>query len=104
MDFTTGAGVQTVSELIEGERRVVVLRTFSKIHGMAGLRLGYALAWLVTRLLSRSPIVHTDGPLSVAGAFTMAEARALAERAGLSGAQVGWRWPWRFLLSWRRPT
>src|SRR5262249_58411475 len=44
MDFTTGAGVQSVSELVEGERRVVVLRTFSKIHGMAGLRLGYAVA------------------------------------------------------------
>jgi histidinol-phosphate aminotransferase len=44
MDFTTGAGVQSVSELVEGERRVVILRTFSKIHGMAGLRLGYAVA------------------------------------------------------------
>jgi histidinol-phosphate aminotransferase len=42
MDFTTLAGVGTVADLIE-ERRVVVLRTFSKIHGMAGMRMGYAV-------------------------------------------------------------
>ncbi|MBU4532432.1 MAG: histidinol-phosphate transaminase [Eubacteriales bacterium] len=30
--------------LLQGERRVVVLRTFSKCFGLAGLRIGYALA------------------------------------------------------------
>jgi hypothetical protein len=64
---------------------------------------GYGLAWLGTRLLTRSPIVHFDGPRSVAGAFTCREALALAERAGLHGAQVAWRWPCRYLLSWRKP-
>ena len=44
MDFTTAAGVRTVSDLVHGEHPVIVLRTFSKIHGMAGLRLGYAIA------------------------------------------------------------
>jgi histidinol-phosphate aminotransferase len=29
---------------VNGERRVVVLRTFSKLHGMAGMRMGYAIA------------------------------------------------------------
>jgi histidinol-phosphate aminotransferase len=43
MDFATGADVRSVAELVNGERGVVVLRTFSKIHGMAGMRMGYAI-------------------------------------------------------------
>ena len=43
MDFATAAGVRSVAELIDGERQVVVLRTFSKLHGMAGMRMGYAI-------------------------------------------------------------
>jgi len=44
MDFVTADGVASVTDLVGGEQRVVVLRTFSKIHGMAGLRCGYAIA------------------------------------------------------------
>jgi histidinol-phosphate aminotransferase len=44
MDFAVGPDVGTVADLTQGERRVVVLRTFSKIHGMAGIRCGYAVA------------------------------------------------------------
>jgi histidinol-phosphate aminotransferase len=43
MDFATGTDVRSVAQLVNGERRVVVLRTFSKIHGMAGMRMGYAI-------------------------------------------------------------
>jgi hypothetical protein len=60
------------------------------------------LACAGTRLLSRSPVVHVDGPRSVAAAFTPAEALDLAQRAGLTGATVVRRWPCRFLLTWRR--
>ena len=65
-------------------------------------RLGLALAWLGTRVLSRSPVVHVDGPLSVRGAFTAEELGQLAERAGLSGATVTRHWPCRALVEWRR--
>ena len=65
--------------------------------------LGYGLAWAGCRLLSRSPIVHFDGPVSVQGAFQLAEVRALATRAGLEGAELRRSWPERYLLSWRRP-
>ena len=65
--------------------------------------LGYGLAWVGCRLLSRSPIVHFDGPVSVQGAFRMDEAVDLADRAGLRGARLTRHWPERFLLSWRRP-
>ena len=33
-----------MAQLVHGARPVVVLRTFSKIHGMAGMRMGYAIA------------------------------------------------------------
>ena len=64
---------------------------------------GWLAAYLGTRLLSSSPVVHVDGVRSVEGAFTLAEVQNLAEQAGLRGAKVIWRWPFRYLLSWRRP-
>ncbi|QEY31247.1 methyltransferase domain-containing protein [Synechococcus sp. RSCCF101] len=63
-------------------------------------RLGYALAWMGTRLLSRSWVVHTDGPLSVRAAFTASEILELAHQAGLSSVRLQRTWPERYLLSW----
>ena len=94
MDFTTGAGVQSVGELIEGERRVVVLRTFSKIHGMAGLRLGYALARPDVARQLRETTMTTPNILAVRAArASLADAtfladtrrRILASRARITG-------------------
>ena len=65
-------------------------------------RFGYWLAWFGSRLLSRSPVVHFDGPVSVSGAFTVAEARAMADRAGMHGARIRTHWPQRYLLQWMR--
>jgi 2-polyprenyl-3-methyl-5-hydroxy-6-metoxy-1,4-benzoquinol methylase len=64
---------------------------------------GYFLALAGTRLLSRSDVVHVDGPRSVQGAFSQAEVENIAQRAGLTGATVARRWPCRFLLTWNRP-
>ena len=44
IDFATAPGVGSVADLVKAGLGVVVLRTFSKIHGMAGLRCGYAIA------------------------------------------------------------
>ncbi len=63
---------------------------------------GYLLAWSACRLLTRSPVVWHDGPVSVAGAFTLAEVRELAESAGLAGVTLTRHWPHRFLLTWSR--
>jgi SAM-dependent methyltransferase len=63
---------------------------------------GWLLASTACRLLTRSRVVHADGPLSVARAFTRAEVRGLADRAGLRGAVVMPQWPFRFLLTWDR--
>jgi 2-polyprenyl-3-methyl-5-hydroxy-6-metoxy-1,4-benzoquinol methylase len=65
-------------------------------------RLGYALAITGSYLLSRSWVVHADGPVSVAAAFTLNEARTLAAQAGLGGATITRHWPERFLLAWSR--
>jgi SAM-dependent methyltransferase len=73
------------------------------INDLERSRAGLLLAYLGTHLLSASPVVHTDGPLSVAAAFTRDEALALAARAGLVGATAERRWPFRFLLAWSRP-
>ncbi|WP_241383355.1 histidinol-phosphate transaminase [Rhodococcus sp. CH91] len=62
-------------ELAEGRRNVVVLRTFSKAYGLAGLRVGYAVADpSVVVALSK---VHT--PFSV---------NALAQRAAVASLEA----------------
>jgi histidinol-phosphate aminotransferase len=43
MDFTDVPGVGSVVSLVNEVQNLVVLRTFSKIHGLAGLRIGYAI-------------------------------------------------------------
>ncbi|MBB6431664.1 methyltransferase domain-containing protein [Algisphaera agarilytica] len=60
----------------------------------------YAITVAGTRLLSRSPVVHVDGPRSVRAAWTPKELLALAHAAGLQGATVQHRFPWRMLLKW----
>lgn len=87
-----------------------LLRDMSRVAGrlvvvsdLRRTRLGYFLACLVSRLLTRSPVVRVDGPLSVAAAFAECEVRELIERSGLAGATIRRCWPQRFLLTWRRP-
>ena len=63
---------------------------------------GLWLARLATRTLSRSSVVHVDGPRSVRAAYSPAEFRELAEAAGLGSAAIARHWPQRQLLAWRR--
>lgn len=72
------------------------------INDLRRCRTGLWLAAIGTRLLSRSRIVHVDGPRSVHNAYTPAEALALARAAGLERATAACRFPCRFLLEWRR--
>lgn len=44
IDLADQPGVATVATLVKNVPNVVVLRTFSKLHGLAGLRIGYAIA------------------------------------------------------------
>ncbi len=72
------------------------------VNDLVRSRRGYLLAMLACRLLIRSPIVRVDGPMSVEGAFTPAEALGMATRAGLTGAIISRHWPLRWLLQWSK--
>ncbi|WP_149496863.1 methyltransferase domain-containing protein [Roseiconus lacunae] len=61
---------------------------------------GYMLAWAGCRLLSRSKIVHFDGPQSVRAAFTPSEVLRLTEQACMRPIELKRHWPQRFLLRW----
>jgi 2-polyprenyl-3-methyl-5-hydroxy-6-metoxy-1,4-benzoquinol methylase len=89
--------VELLRKMAAATRRLVL------VNDLRRTRLGYALAWWGGRLLTRSPIVHVDGPMSVVAAFTCDEALALAEQAGLAKAKIVLRWPQRYLLSWSKP-
>jgi 2-polyprenyl-3-methyl-5-hydroxy-6-metoxy-1,4-benzoquinol methylase len=78
-------------------------RSLVLVDDLIRSRAGYVLAWAGCRLLTRSKVVHHDGPASVSGAFRVEEVRAMAEVQGLSGATIRTHWPERFLLSWSRP-
>lgn len=63
---------------------------------------GYVAAWTLARTVwRRHRYARHDGPASMRAAYTLREARALAERAGLkpsASAQPGFRWA----LRWER--
>ena len=61
---------------------------------------GMMLARWITPFITRSPVVRKDSRLSVQGAHTMAEARALLAQAEVVGARIERQWPQRFLISW----
>lgn len=95
---------------LDEERAVTLLRRmaiaagrFVLISDLRRSRTGNLLAWLTCHLVTRSPVVHVDGPRSARAAFSFAEARDLAARSGLEGAQLSRCWPQRFLLQWHRP-
>lgn len=93
---------------LDAERAEVLLSRMKSAAGKLVLvddlrrtRFGYWLAWLGCRILTRCHVVHIDGPMSVAGAFTTQEAKEVAVRAGLESVTIQHHWPQRFLLSWR---
>ena len=89
--------VRLLRSMAQAARRLVV------ISDLVRSRTGLALAYLGTRLLSTSAVVHVDGPRSVRAAYTVEEARALATRAGMDHAAIWPRWPCRYLMLWKRP-
>jgi 2-polyprenyl-3-methyl-5-hydroxy-6-metoxy-1,4-benzoquinol methylase len=93
-DVEAGAMLQSMAR---AARRLVI------VSDLRRSRTGYAMACLACRVLTRSPIVRVDGPLSVAAAFTVEEARHLAARSGLEGATFVRYFPERFLVVWRKP-
>jgi histidinol-phosphate aminotransferase len=86
MDYVAPAErVRREDDVADGHR-VVVLRTFSKIFGLAGLRLGYLLADpdLVRYLNSVQEPFNVNRAALAAGVASLGRARELAERRDLA--------------------
>ena len=62
------AGKPSVSQLVKTNKNLVVLKTFSKIHGLAGARIGYAIAHSSTIETLTSLQSWANGSVSVASA------------------------------------
>ncbi len=76
-------------------RRMIV------ISDLVRSRRNLALVWLATRAVTRSRIVHADGPLSVRAALTPSEFTELAEEAGLRAGSIRTTPFCRFVYTWR---
>lgn len=64
--------------------------------------LAYAGIWVIGHVLPVSAMFAHDGPLSVRRGFTRGELTDLARQAGLSDANIGWHWAFRWLLTSRK--
>jgi histidinol-phosphate aminotransferase len=78
-----------IAEYLKAGRRVVVLRTFSKIFGLAGLRVGYALApeAVVTALAKVRRAFDITTPAQEAALASLGDARELERRRNENAAQ-----------------
>jgi len=65
-----------------------VARVGVVVNDLARSRWGWALVWLVTRLLACGRMSRHDGPLSILRAYTAEEARALCAFAGMGAVEV----------------
>lgn len=79
-------------------------RTFVVITDLRRTRAGTALAALASRLLTRSPVVHTDAVISARAALTIEELRRTAQTAGMTNASIRPIWPSRMRLLWSPPS
>jgi histidinol-phosphate aminotransferase len=79
-------------ELVAGARNVVMTRTFSKIHGLANLRLG----WMVGPPAVVDAVNRIRGPFNVNGAAIAAGVAAIRDQAHVDAAVAhNDRWlPW----------
>jgi SAM-dependent methyltransferase len=87
---------QLLKEVAESARHGVVISDLKRSN------LGWTLAWVVSRVITLSPIVRYDGPISVQGAFSTAEIREISVKAGMETAEIFDCWPQRWMLRWKK--
>jgi histidinol-phosphate aminotransferase len=87
-EYVDPAEAATVVDLVRAGANVVVARTFSKLYGLAGMRVGYALARpdLVERL-SRFRVGNLNRPGVAAAAATLGD-REFAESSRRRNAEA----------------
>lgn len=91
---TSDQVIALMSAMRQAAGRMVV------ISDLRRSRRGLVAAWVGCRLLSRSAIVHHDGPASVRAAWTLDELHGFAFQAGMTGTNIALCWPCRMLLVW----
>lgn len=87
--FDTSADPIDSVPLLPRYKNLLILRTFSKAYGMAGLRLGYAIARrrLVSRLRVSSTPFGVNALAQVAGAAALAQTELVTERVAVVVAE-----------------
>ena len=85
------------------KRAAIATRCLLLIQDLVRSRAGYLLAAAGIPLLLCNDVCRRDGPASVEGAFSIAEAREMAKQAGLEHVRVEPRFPFRFLMRWEKP-
>jgi len=79
--YVADPGYRSAMPLALENPRVVVCRTFSKVYGMAGLRIGYAVAHAETiRALRRQKLPNSINVLGAAAAIAALEQKGHVER------------------------
>lgn len=58
---------------------------------------------ILTRLMSRNPLIRHDAPLSVARGFSGRELQRAAQAVNANWYTLSWRWPFRWLLVIPKP-
>jgi 2-polyprenyl-3-methyl-5-hydroxy-6-metoxy-1,4-benzoquinol methylase len=81
------------------ERMAAAARRRMIVHDLERSRANLTMVGLAARLVTRSDVVHTDGPRSVRAAFTLPELAALARRRAGAGVRVRRCFPCRLLLT-----
>ena len=83
-------------------KMMTAAKTMVIVTDLVRSRTSYSLVWIASHLLSRSPIVRFDGPVSVRAAYTIRELQQMAEDAGMTGAIVENCFPCRMRLCWSK--
>lgn len=92
--FAPDAATALLRELGRVTRRALIVTDLERCWP------GYLGARLLTQVL-RNRMTRHDAPVSVLRAYAAAELRALAADAGLAGARVRRRFPFRLVLVWQ---
>ena len=81
-DYVTDERYESALSLVnEGFDNVYVTRTFSKVHGMAGLRIGYGIGTekMITRIKAVTAFDNTNGPGLAAASAALSDSEWIAK-------------------------
>lgn len=88
LEYTDDFPRNSMVELVRGDENVIVSRTFSKIYGMAGLRVGYAMAKAELAQKLRNFRMTWLNHISIRAAIAAYDDQAFVEESKKKNAQV----------------